>query len=379
MNSKSTEQDKSLRESISAMAALHASKAALPSHLPLDAKWEGLLVSEPKKLFKDDGSIKFDALENFRRLQVFVSDLAPVTDFCGYDAGKWSGALAANPLKAVLDLARELVTGKKRGDRRLMREIVAMLEQEGAAGLLGKYPVKGTPGAPYCYSYKGWSFNLRWVRHIYFNNLLNKTLGAEIDSRSRFVNADIGCSYGTFCYMFKSEHPNTTQVLVDFPEQLILARYFLGSLFPDARFATLQDFVDRDSLDRDFLEQFDFVLVPVSLCHMLTGGSVDMVTNFFSFGEMRREWFMDYLESDFFKGAEFLFICNRFESSPRYEPTYDTDLTILDYPLADFEKLFFGVLPVDPYHVEQRYRVLYETVPCSSQYFDFIGRRKNGD
>ena len=108
---------------------------------------------------------------------------------------------------------------------------------------------------------------------------------------------------------------------------------------------------------------------------MLEPHSVEMVTNFFSFGEMRREWFLDYVTSPLFKTAEFFFTCNRVESAPRLEPTYDSDLTILDYPLREFQKIFFGVFPLYPYYTTSRFAFAYEKRTTSSQNFDFIGRR----
>lgn len=100
-----------------------------------------------------------------------------------------------------------------------------------------------------------------------------------------------------------------------------------------------------------------------------------MITNFFSFGEMRRDWFRGYLDSAAFQGAEYFFTCNRFESAPRMCPTYDSDLTILDYPLDQFDKVFFGTFPLYPYYVTRQALITYDKSAYSSQYFDFIGKR----
>ena len=361
---------------ISELASLHASQASLPSDLPLDSKWQQLLIQEPEKLFKADGSVNFENLANFRRLNIFVSDQGPFTDFASFDPDAWVATFLRRPFRSAVDFAKEGILGVCRGQRQMLRDVYDILERDGGIDLLKKYPVKQSPGSPYCFEYRGCSYNLRWVRHIYFNNLIRRHLSEDIRGASRFVSLDIGCSYGIFASMFKSEFPNSVQVLADFPDQLLLAYYFLSSKFPDARIATLKDFAGRSELTREYLQEFDFILVPVPMFSMLNEGSVDMVTNFFSFGEMRREWFMEYLDSAAFRGARYFFTCNRFESAPRMEPTYDTDLTILDYPIAEFETRFFGVFPLYPYHVTSYGPFSYQRNSYSSQYFDFIGKRR---
>ena len=53
----------SLSEKLDALARIHSSRSSLPAGLPLDAKWEQLLLSEPKKLFRADGSINLGHLQ----------------------------------------------------------------------------------------------------------------------------------------------------------------------------------------------------------------------------------------------------------------------------------------------------------------------------
>jgi putative sugar O-methyltransferase len=368
--------NQSLKTRISRLAQLHDRRVALPKDLPLDSKWEELLLSEPGKLFTADGAVNFNNLANFRRLKIFVSDMSPSTDFATFAPAQWLRTFARKPVAGTFDFLKEWILGAHRGQRQLLREIYDILDRDGATDLLRKYPAQGSPGNPYTFAYRGCSYNLRWVRHIYFNNLIRKHLAGDIRaSKRRFINIDVGSSYGLFASLFKSEFPNTVQVLADFPDQLLLAYYYLGSLFPDARIATLVDFADRSSLTHEYLEQFDFVLLPVPLFSMLERGSADMVTNFFSFGEMRRDWFRGYLDSAAFQGAKYFFTCNRFESAPRMCPTYDSDLTILDYPLAQFDKIFFGIFPLYPYYVTRRALISYDKNAYSSQYFDFIGKR----
>lgn len=371
-----TPQSNRLHDRLAALARSHSSRPKLPLGHPLDAKWERLLLQEPKKLFNVDGTIRFDYLRDFRRREIFVSDMAPASDFSNLNPRLWWREMLAHPGKGIKDLVSERLLGSRRGARKLLEEVYRILEVEGALDLLQKYPAAGTPGAPFTFRVGTCSFNLRWARHIYFHNLLRRHLDDAVRQNERFISMDIGSSYGIFPSIFKSEYPNTTQVLVDFPDQHILAYYYLASTFPDARIATMDDLLPEGRITRDFLARFDFVLVPVPMYEMIAANSIDMVTNFFSFGEMRREWFLNYLDSEPFRTAHFFFCCNRIESAPRFDPTYDSDLTVLDYRLADYEKLFFDVFPLYPYHVRRKALISYEKLPFSSPNFDFIGRRR---
>jgi hypothetical protein len=186
-----------------------------------------------------------------------------------------------------------------------------------------------------------------------------------------FVALDIGSSYGIFSGLLKHEWPRSVHVLVDFPEQLLLAHYFLGRLHPQGRIAGIADVLRQPALTRDWVTQHDFVLVPCPHFAALTARSVDLVSNFASFGEMSRTWFTTYVTSAPFTTARYLFLVNRVESAT----TYDTDLTVLDYPLSSpFTKLHFALSPVfsKPY-IYSRQALFFSTKIASSPYFEYIG------
>jgi hypothetical protein len=187
----------------------------------------------------------------------------------------------------------------------------------------------------------------------------------------RFNAIDIGSSYGIFSYLLKNECPYCSSILLDFPEQLILAYYYLGMSFPQARIAGYKEIAGLARIDRDFLNTYDFILVPWFFYKKIASESIDLATNFASLGEMKREWFDYYVKSEPFLSTKYFFTANRFQSAP----TYDTDLTILDYPLADFRKLHFSVSPIFSHTYARKLLFFYEKVYFSSQYFEFIGER----
>lgn len=314
-------------------------------------KWQVQVAHEPRRFVGADGTIDEEALRNFRRLQIFVPD-TPMWD-----------PQALDP--------RNVLGGGRRGDRRMMQEALALvLESPRREALLRKYPCPEI-GHPYVFTDQGYRYTYRWLKHIWSIGLVHDVLGPELPAE--FTALDIGSSYGIFPGFLKHEWPGSHHVLVDFPEQLLLAHYFLGSWHPGCRIAGIRDVLAQPRITREWIAQFDFVLVPVTHFGALAAESVDLVSNFASFGEMSRKWFETYIGSDPVTTARYLFLVNRIQSAP----TYDTDLTILDYPLwGAFRARHFAVSPIfsKPY-IYPRRRVFFTGKIANNPLFEFIGER----
>ncbi len=356
------------------LAAHHREKEEL-STANLTENWKKKVESAPSKMFSPDGKVIPSSFSNFRRIEILLGDSGPLTDYSNWNPRYWLKIFLSNPVIGAMDVARQLINGYTRSSRRHLFEYYEILEKEGALDLLKKYDVSQSPGHPYVFRYKGCAYNVRWARHVYFLNLLRKSLGAELNRREKFVSLDLGSAYGVFSHLFKAEYPKTTQILVDFPAQLILAAYYLQQAFPKARIATMLEMEEMPVISRDFIEKYDFVLIPVDSFKRLPAGSYDMMTNFVSLGEMQRQWFLHYLESPSFKTAEFFFTSNRIISGPRIEPTHNTDITIRDYPLDDFQTLLFDVNPLFTHYYKRHGFIFADRKPISSYLFDFIGHR----
>lgn len=314
--------------------------------------WRDRLATQPQRFIintGDDWSIDHEALRNFRRHQILVNDVP------SHDSGKFD-------LKSLLG-------GGRRGQRRMLREILAVLKDHGDVNLLRKYPCHPA-GNPQIFHYQGFSYTHRWFKHIYLLSLLNRVLGPKLEKS--FVGLDVGSSYGIFSSLVKKEYPDSHHILVDFPEQLILAYYFLGACFPEAKIAGIEEVSSLDTISRDFVERFDFVLVPHTLYQKIGPGAGDLVTNFASFGEMRRYWFDYYLKSEPFVTAKYFFTANHIQSYP----TYDTDVTILDYPIWDPEKkLHFGNSPgFTGYFTYHRRALFFYEKRAYAPFFEYIGK-----
>jgi putative sugar O-methyltransferase len=317
-------------------AELDAQRAFIPDYRKaLDAKWEKNTAHEPTRFIDANGKIRREALENFRRKQIFVPE-TPATDYKRFN------------LRNILD-------GARRGEKQMLIDCYERLERLGHLPILQKYPTS-LAGNPYVFEWKGTRFTYRWHKQMHYIGLVNRFLRNRL--APDFVGLDLGSSYGIF------------PMLVDFPEQLLLAYYFLATYLPNARIAGTREIRDQQTITREFIQSYDFVLVPVTMYARIAPKAVNLFSNFASLGEMRREWFKGYIDSPVFQTSDYFFCANRYESAP----TYDSDLTVLDYPIWDAQKkIHFTTCPVFS-HIYPRRNLFFNEKYSYPQYFEYIGR-----
>lgn len=337
-------------------AELRAQAAAgvLAQHRRADlgTKWNGLVGREPQRFITDDLTLRPEVLREFRRRQVFVSDY---------------GNLSLSPWRP-----QTWCLGSRRGARRRLLECYETLSRLGELELLRRHPCSDI-GRPHVFRHRGCRYTYRWHKHIHFLSLFRRWLGERLPAE--FTALDIGSSYGIFSGLLRSEYPRSRHVLIDFPEQLLLARYFLGRWHPGARIAGVRELRAHARLRPEDLAGYDFILLPCEWYARLEPGTAQVVTNFASLGEMPRRWFEHYLGAPAFSGSQFFFTVNRIQSAP----TFDNDLTILDYPIWDRRKrLHFGVSPVFSHTYVRRRLVGYERLTYASQYFEYLGAVGDG-
>ncbi len=334
-----------------AQAAREAGLLGLPRQ-KLPPKWRALVSKEPGRLFRQDGSIDPQAFRQFRRLRIFIPD-APTFYINRLDP-------------------RNLIGGGRRGIRHTLDECLEVIRTSPTAeALLRKYPC--TPvGQPFVYRRMGHAVTYRWLKHIWCQSVLRDTLGDGLKAGDLVL--DIGSSYGIFSGLVSQEWPGTHHILADFSEQLLLARYFLKMWMPKARIAGIREVLQETTLNRKWLSQYDFVLLPCPKFSMLEPDAADLVFNCASFGEMTRDWFNFYMQSAPVQNARILFLVNRIQSWP----TYKTDLTIADYPICaeDRRRLHFGVCPIfsNPYLYHRKALFFTEKI-ANNPYFEYIGER----
>ena len=248
---------------------------------------------------------------------------------------------------------------------------VSVINNLGAEKLLIDNPVHLTPGVGNFYRTSGSSVNTRWLRYVY---ILKRILDMNL-LKNGGVWVDIGCYYGGIQGLVRKYNPRSKLVLVDFHHQLCRSYIYLNELFPDA-IHILPDEIDKYG-DINNIPEGGIMYVPVSEYVKIKDQKADLVTNFFSLGEMRREFFSSYMDSKLFKESENIYLVNRVVSSPFFEKTYDTDVSILDY-IKSFRKIkYFDLFPMHHYLLLKRKlfgRVGFRNV--SSPYFEIITTKK---
>jgi len=232
-------------------------------------------------------------------------------------------------------------------------------------------PVHTTPGATAAYYINDTSINLRWLRYIY---ALKRILDLKI-IRNNSIWVDVGSYYGGLQGLVHKYVPESKIVMVDFHHQLCRSFIYLSQLYPDALHVLPSDLKKYNSLQD--IPAGSFVYVPVSNYDVIADQTVDLVTNFFSFGEMRREYFNIYHNSKLFSESKICYLVNRFVSAPFFDSTYDNDLSVLDYSSLGRETRYFDVFPMHHYLLLKR-NVFgrSEFRNMSSPYFELVTSKK---
>jgi putative sugar O-methyltransferase len=323
--------------------------------------WEGRFHEEFAKLVDIDGRLIEKNLQQFRGRCIYVSDQPNLmVRRYGSDHAIW---------RLFIHLLYLVQGGRRTGVKETFVTF-RVLENKGYLNLLAKYP-NSDVGKPFNIRYRGYRFTNRYLRHIYILGMFNEHVAPILSAEP--IVLDIGCSYGLFSSLVKKEHPGSRHVLVDLPGQLLLAHYYLGTLFPDARIAGFKDVCGVEKVDRSFIEKYDFVLLPTTMYGKLTRGAVDLVANFVSFAEMPREWVTRYFDSAPVRSAAVLFTINRYDSYP----TYTNSITVLDYPFSRYETIYMRTCPILRVRFEGRAFFGTRKIRYPSELFQFVGRLRD--
>ena len=220
----------------------------------------------------------------------------------------------------------------------LLEDSLKIVKEEGALDILKNNPISLT-GNPVVYKKHKLSFTYRWLRHIlifyYYEKIFSKVNDINIV-------ADIGTGYGTFPILIKKKFEKKKFILIDLPEQLCAAHYYIKSEFPNAKIPSFEQIASSECLDRNFFNKFDFSLIPCYLIDKIDKNSTDLVTNFASFNEMPKVWFDKYMRSELLQSSKYIYTMNRI-SRPPMNNNDSYEISILDMNLNNYEKIFFDV------------------------------------
>lgn len=134
----------------------------------------------------------------------------------------------------------------------------------------------------FCGEIDGKRFSPDFARRIAHNDVIDKNV--QLDGDRRITVMELGGGYGGFARLFKLKHPDTSYIMIDIPDTLVIAYGFLRSVFPDLNILVVTE--EEQALDESLIVEYDFILIPVGLDHKVHGLNVDLFVNTHSLGEM---------------------------------------------------------------------------------------------
>lgn len=159
------------------------------------------------------------------------------------------------------------------------------------------------------------------------------------DEGDRKVVLEIGSGWGGLAYVYKTVMPNTTCVLVDFPQLFIFSASYLMTLFPEARVLFVTEVED---LPAD-VREYDFVFVPNFLFDRIHIDNLELTLNTVSFQEMTDEqvrWYVGKVAS---------MSCRHLYSLNRNRSLYATQLDDIYPIMSDYYDLEHVTVLALPY------------------------------
>ena len=227
-------------------------------------------------------------------------------------------------------------------------------------------------GNPFYIKHDNIKFNKRWIHNIHYTHLIKKYL-SDIILKDNSIIIDIGGGYGILGHMLNKINFKGTYILVEFPEQLIAAQYFLKTNLPDKNISSLKLFYENiDKIDNSYVKKFDIFLCPCEHFNDLKISDVDLVTNFFSFGEMGEKNFKSYFDNKILTNSKYIFFINRFFSHNEY----NNNISILNYNLNSFEKIYFDIHKFEDTYIKQILRYFGKEKRTNSPFFEIIGKNE---
>jgi hypothetical protein len=120
----------------------------------------------------------------------------------------------------------------------------------------------------------------------FFEVLVGMRRAGVLDSfggnQPRRLLCEIGAGWGGFAYQFKTLFPDTTYVILDFPELFLFSATYLTTVFPDAKIRFWRD--GATIFDR--WAEADFIFIPNDRAEALEAVRPDLLVNLVSFQEM---------------------------------------------------------------------------------------------
>lgn len=210
-------------------------------------------------------------------------------------------------------------------------------------------------------------FNERSLRHLRTVSIIKEKIPLEAGD---YV-LDVGGGYAQFAMCLRRQFPKIKCVVIDYPEQLLLARYYIQSLDPNCKVNNLRDVYVTEEFAKSVLV-YDVVLLPADSFEIINELSFKLVCNFSSYGEMPKQVFEDYRNQPAIAKAQYFFTINRLDSFP----TYDNRMSIIDYISKLDKVVHLEVSPVWDYYFSSLSRFRVKKHAFLSRNFELIEHRQ---
>jgi putative sugar O-methyltransferase len=242
------------------------------SNKDVSNEW-GRISSEFKDLFFDkDSKLKKESLENFRGNPKIYSKI--FNDQYAYISKK--NSYAKNYLEAI-----DLVLEYHRYASKIDSSLLSSVSESSAGGYLSV-------------NYRGKKLSDQVLLHmVVVNDIITHVPPLQ---EKREVIVDIGSGFGGVSRLLSYYRENSTQILVDLPETLMLTAYYIKYNFPHKKIALLEDIIDDLENFNEIILEYDFVIVPPFILEYIDKKSVDLVMNVASLAFMSKEYLDYYLE-----------------------------------------------------------------------------------
>ena len=182
-----------------------------------------------------------------------------------------------------------------------MLDDIEIVKSLGGDYLLNENPQNKTPGAIKFPLVEGYSVSSRWLRYIYILTRIIKMKLLKQDS----VWLDIGSYYGGLQGLVKKYFPDIKIIMVDFNHQLARSYIYLNELYPDANHILPKQVTSIQNIES--IPKGSIMYVEIKDFDKLNNFKINLTSNFFSLGEMKKQTFKNYIQSDIVQNSEIIY------------------------------------------------------------------------
>ena len=153
-------------------------------------------------------------------------------------------------------------------------------------------------GMPLTVEYKNRKISSETIRHAYYLNNIVKC-NMYLKDNSDLIICELGGGIGDTArqfYNYFSKNIRVTYIILDLPEVLTISSYYLMKTFPELKIGFYSDFRNFDTIEREIIEEYDFILLPNYMIERFGKDSIDIFINTASLGEMEKNIFSNYLK-----------------------------------------------------------------------------------